>query len=389
MNFSISRSYLELLFPFSFSTNTEGRITTMGPSLQKLVPKCSIGCQFSDFFEFTRPKDTRFSADIRFLMGEMVNLKVVQGGSPLMGQILYLEETDSIVFVVSLFVQQVDQVSKLGLTFTDFAIQDQVFDFLMLMQSQRRASAEADRLNRKLTEAHRIALEASRAKTEFLTNMSHELRTPMNGVIGMASVLQGTDLNPLQEECLDCIVKSGERMLLLINDILDLAEIETGNLKLTPTSFSPSILIDKIVRSFVVDAHKKQLGLRLHILPGLPETIFMDAEKLTQILNNLIDNSIKFTEAGAIDITVAVSKATAGNGNITFSIRDTGIGMSTHTLEKLFEAFVQGDSSMTKVYGGTGLGLSISKRLAEALGGSITVVSNLGQGSTFDLHIPF
>ncbi|MEI8311698.1 MAG: PAS domain S-box protein [Verrucomicrobiota bacterium] len=228
---------------------------------------------------------------------------------------------------------------------------------------------------------------ANRAKSEFLAIMSHELRTPLNGVLGFAELLAETPLSAEQMGFARIISQSGNHLLQVVNDILDFSSIEKGHVPLE----SAPVAIASLVESSVVPSRKaasdKGLELLCEMAPGLPEQIAGDERRIRQILINLIGNAVKFTARGSVVVRVAPSSL-AGRPALDFSVEDTGTGIHGETIGLLFKPFVQEDMTLHRPFEGTGLGLAISQRLAEAMGGAITVQSALGQGSTFTLHLP-
>jgi two-component system, sensor histidine kinase and response regulator len=234
-----------------------------------------------------------------------------------------------------------------------------------------------------LVAAREAALAASEAKSQFLSCMSHEIRTPLNVILGSADLLSDAKLGPEQRHYIDRIVNNGATLLDLLNSILDLTRVESGQLNLEQVPFNPGELTERVTDTLAIRAHERQVELVVRVAPGVPATLLGDPLRLNQVLTNLIGNALKFTDQGEIVVAVELESQSREPGMLRFSVRDTGIGIHQEKLSTIFSPFAQADSSTTRKYGGSGLGLAIVDRLVRLMDGRVWVESEVGKGSAF------
>lgn len=255
--------------------------------------------------------------------------------------------------------------------------------------SALRDVTELRKAHEELVAAREAALAASEAKSQFLSCMSHEIRTPLNVILGSADLLADTALVPEQRHFVERVVKNGSTLLELLNSILDLTRVESGQLNLEQSPFDPAEVAERVADTLAIRTQEGKVELVVRVAPDVPATVMGDALRLNQVLTNLVGNALKFTERGEIVISVEADRQGGEHGGLHFAVRDTGIGISRDKFAAIFSPFAQADSSTTRRYGGSGLGLAIVQRLVGLMGGRVWLESEVGVGSTFHFTARF
>lgn len=269
-------------------------------------------------------------------------------------------------------------------------LKSKIHSFIAFFKHKQELQRTTNKLEKTVSELHKakqIAEEATKAKSSFLANMSHEIRTPLNGIIGMADLMMEDELSEIQKERLTDLKSSGESLLEIINEILDISKIEAEKLELEDVEFNIRDMLDKVVRLLSVKTLKTDIELVASITPDLPKTVIGDPTRLRQVLINLLGNAIKFTKHGEIGVHIIKRKETEDSLILEFAVEDTGIGIPKDGQDNLFQSYAQAEKSTTREYGGTGLGLPISKKIVDIMGGDLKLKSTVGKGSRFYFEI--
>ncbi|MGY6632780.1 MAG: ATP-binding protein [Alkalilacustris sp.] len=381
---ALSPEDLALLFPAFLRLDDAGRIQDAGPSLVRHLGADLRGRRLFDLGSVERPSGLVDVAALRRLRQPLI--LQLNGRQPLRLRGLVRDRGNTIWLLMGHIPDLMADESAQVLQITDFSPTDGTLDMMLAAEMRSGLLAETRALASELEAQRNNAEAANRAKSAFLTTMSHEIRTPMNAVLGVASILADTDITREQREWLDVMAASGQSLMELLNNILDLSKIEAGSMELRPESFDLHELATSVHALFAPAATTKGVETRLRL--ELDGQFYMgDPVRVRQILSNLVGNAAKFTEVGRITITLR-DRVEDGRRHVELAVADTGIGISAEAISRLFNAFTQADSSTTRRYGGTGLGLSISRYLAEQMGGEIRVESRVGRGSTFTVRLP-
>ena len=381
INIQYTRGLIEASQDPLVTISNSGKITDLnqatiditGISREKL-----IGTDFADYF--TNPQKAKEIYQEVFKMGFVSNYPLT---------ILDHKLTD-VLFNGSIYKDNVGNVIGAVVVARDITEQKRIDrELAEAMVFAELATGIAEDAQVKAEAAKQIAEDAVKAKQQFLSNMSHEIRTPMNAIIGFTKVVLKTDLTAKQKEYITAIKMSGDALIVLINDILDLAKVDAGKMTFENTAFKMASSISAMLHLFEPKIQEKNLELIKIYDKDIPEVLIGDPVRLHQIILNLLSNAVKFTSEGKITVSVQKLKEDAENVTVEFSVSDTGIGIPENKLEKIFDDFQQASSGTSRLYGGTGLGLAIVKQLVEPQGGKINVRSKVGEGSVFSFTLNF
>lgn len=378
-----ARSLIEASLDPLVTISGKGKIMDMNAALASVTGMSREELTGTDFLDyFTEPQRAREVYQEVFAKGSVAD-------SPLTLRHKNGKLTD-VLFNGSVFRNNVGDVSGVVIVARDVTEQKRIARELTEAKVfAELATAIAEEAKSKADSARGIAEDAVKAKQQFLSNMSHEIRTPMNAIIGFTKVVLKTDLTEKQKEYLTAIKVSGDALIVLINDILDLAKVDAGKMTFEKTPFKLALSISAMLHLFETKIQEKNLTLIKEYDKRIPEVMVGDPVRLHQVILNLISNAVKFTSNGGITVNVALLTEDDEKAVIEFSVTDTGIGIAADKLENIFENFQQATSGTSRLYGGTGLGLAIVKKLVESQDGGIHVKSTLNVGSTFSFTLPF
>jgi len=392
-----ARSLIEASLDPLITINTRGKITDMNEALANTTGITRENLTGTDFFEyFTEPQKARGVYQEVFATGSVNNspltLRHKDGKltDVLFNGSAYKDEQGNVLGAV-VVARDVTEQKRIATELTEAKIAAELATKIaetakIKAESATRIAEDATKI---AEDATRIAEDAVKAKQQFLSNMSHEIRTPMNAIIGFTKVLLKTDVTAKQNEYLTAIKLSGDSLIVLINDILDLAKVDAGKMVFEQTPFKMALSISAMLHLFEPKIHEKNLTLIKEYDAQIPEVLIGDPVRLHQIILNLLSNAVKFTSNGEITVKVHLLEEDEEKVTVEFAVSDTGIGIAEDKIEKIFENFQQAYSGTSRLYGGTGLGLAIVKQLVEPQGGSILVESKINEGSTFSFSLNF
>jgi PAS domain S-box-containing protein len=366
-----------------FTISLEGKITDMNQATVSIIGITRENLRGTDFLDyFTEPQKAREVYKEVFAKGSVADspltLRHIDGKltDVLFNGSVYKDDNGNVLGVV-VVARDITEQKRIATEFMEAKV---FAEFATIIAEEAKSKAESATL---------IAENAVKAKQQFLSNMSHEIRTPMNAIIGFTKVLLKTDLSTKQKEYLTAIKMSGDALIVLINDILDLAKVDAGKMVFEQTPFKMALSISAMLHLFETKIREKNLALVKNYDSKIPEVLVGDPVRLHQIILNLVSNAVKFTSKGKITVSVKLLSEDEVQATIEFSVADTGIGIAENKIEKIFENFQQASSGTSRLYGGTGLGLAIVKQLVEPQGGSIDVKSKVDEGSTFSFILSF
>ena len=378
-----ARSLIEASLDPLVTINIDGKITDMNQATADITGIAREKLTDTNFFDyFTEPQKAREVYQEVFAKGSVADSPLTlrhKGGKltdVLFNGSVYKDNKGKVLGVVIVARDTTDQKQ----------IQKELTEAKVFAEL---ATVFAEDAKTNAENATKIAKDAVRAKQQFLSNMSHEIRTPMNAIIGFTKVVLKTELSEKQREYLNAIKTSGDALIVLINDILDLAKVDAGKMTFEHTPFKMADSISAMLHLFETKIQEKNISLIKEYDTKIPEVLVGDPLRLHQIILNLVSNAVKFTAYGKITVTVKLLDEDEKQANIEFSVSDTGIGIAQNKIEKIFENFQQASSGTSRLYGGTGLGLAIVKQLVSSQNGSISVKSELEKGSTFSFTLSF
>ena len=376
-----SRSLIEASLDPLFTISPEGKITDINNATVDITEMTRDTLIGTDFFEyFTEPEKAREIYKQVFAQGFVADYPLTIRDGKL---------TD-VLFNGSVYKDEYGKVLGVVVVARDITDHNRIEQELIEAKVHAElATIVAQEAKAKAERAARTAEDAVKSKQQFLSNMSHEIRTPMNSIIGFTKVLLKTNLTDKQKEFLSAIKISGDSLIVLINDILDLAKVDAGKMSFEETPFKMEASLSAMVNVFETKILEKNLKLRQQYDSRIPKVLVGDPVRLHQIILNLLSNAVKFTTEGEIIISVQMLSEDTDIVTIEFAITDTGIGIPQNKMENIFENFQQATSETSRLYGGTGLGLAIAKHLVESQGGSIKLKSKVNEGSTFSFILPF
>ena len=379
--FQFSEDQLENLFPCYILTDQELVLRSVGRALRKLIPDAAAGVPLTHCFKIERPR-SGFDPAVAARRSSALQFKSMDGRVNLVGTVLEVEH--GYLFCMAHSAMMAQKWGELDLSASDFTSADQSMAIGTSMGLQSVLMSEMKDLATNLAKARDEALAANHAKSTFLSVMSHEIRTPLNGVLGMVHVLLKDAPTEQQRSRLEIVRESGDALLAILNDLLDISRIEAGKMSLESIEFDIREVLSGAYAAFTAIANKSGISFILDIDPAAG--IYLgDPTRVRQVAYNFLSNALKFTKEGRV-----ILSARLVDGGLEISVLDTGIGIADDRLDGVFDPFVQADASVNRHFGGTGLGLGISRDLAKLMGGSVRVESELGKGSTFTafLQIP-